>query len=233
MSRLITNRTAPVAALAAALIAVACGPSNRLADYDLYDRTVVIHTTMDARPAIRTGDVLHVDTERPVRTALRLSTGVVKEVEAHRARSRLDSATFLVDVAGLISDAMAEKAAVQLGMRPVREDRRADYLLDVRILESGIDAHSWEADAYFYLEAEVALVHRPSNRLIWDTRVVGTDAISPAIFGPHPTIRNVVTAAALSRLSVDDMALALENLALFSSDEIGRKLQHDLYRARR
>ena len=89
------------------------------------------------------------------------------------------------------------------------------------------------AAARFFVDAEAWLVDGHSRRWIWKTRVRERDPITPAVLGRRAAVRDVVTAAALAGLSVDEMARALTQLAHYSADHITDRLRSDLGRARR
>lgn len=209
-----------------------CGASNRLAQYDFHDHTLAVVTHLPPRPSVATGGDFWVDTRDPVGSFFRAGSALVKEVQAERARARLDSAMYLVDIAGRVADRTLAHSARYLRARPVADDRAADYLLDVRVQEYGIVASSWHADAYFKVEADVLLIDAATGRRIWKGRVKEKDPITPALFAGR-TVFNVVTADALARLSVDEMADALEQLADYAADGITQQLQRDLDRAMR
>jgi hypothetical protein len=101
------------------------------------------------------------------------------------------------------------------------------------VREYGIEAKSWDAHAVFRIKAHAQLADRRQGRLIWETKFEEREPISPAIFGPHPALRNILSANALSQLSVEELAAGLEQLADFAADRITRRLQRDLYKARR
>jgi hypothetical protein len=210
------------------LLASGCRHTNRLADYDFREGALAIETTIPSRPGVFTSDFFFYDRGRPMRFFMKLGATIIKESEAEQARVRMDSANARVDVAGILHDRIHERAAGYLNAEPVDRLDDADYLLDVRIRSYGIDAEAWDASAYFKLEAEVLLIDRRGRRLIWETEFEETEPISPAFFGPHGAIKNVITAGALAGLT--EMTVALEQLAEFSADRITRRLQRDLYR---
>lgn len=57
--------------------------------------------------------------------------------------------------------------------------------------------------------------------------------IGSAVFGPGHTVRDVVTAATLSELTVEEIVVAPESLADFSGRVITDELREDLREARR
>jgi hypothetical protein len=60
----------------------------------------------------------------------------------------------------------------------------------------------------------------------------GQDPVGPEVFGPG-AMRDVVTAAAIADLSLEDMVRALEQLADFTVYEITERLRFDLQESRR
>lgn len=209
-----------------------CRSTNRLADYDFSERTLAVNTVFRGMPEVETGDFYFIDGERPLRSVLKLGSSLVKRAEAEKAQQRMDSAMQLVDVSEILYDRILHQSAIYLNAEPVGTIGQSDYLLDVNIREYGIDAKSWDANAFFKIKAHAQLVDRRAGRLIWETGFEEREPISPAILGPHPAIRNVLSANALANLSVDELAAALEQLADYAADRITRRLQHDLYESR-
>ena len=209
-----------------------CRSTNRLADYEFSERTLAVNTVFRGMPEVETGDFYFIDGERPLRSVLKLGSSLVKRAEAEKAQQRMDSAMQLVDVSEILYDRILHQSAIYLNTEPVGMIGEADYLLDVNIREYGIDAKSWDANAFFKIKAHAQLVDRRAGRLVWETRFEEREPISPAILGPHPAIRNVLSANALASLSVDELAAALEQMADYAADRITRRLQHDLYESR-
>ncbi|MEZ4700523.1 MAG: hypothetical protein R2834_09350 [Rhodothermales bacterium] len=217
----------------ALLLGAGCHHTNRLAEYDFSGGSLAVQTIIPSRPGVFTSDFFFYDRRRPLGLFVKLGTALIKEAEAERARVRMDSANQCIDVAAILHDRIHERSASYLNADPVDAIADADFLLDVRIRSYGIDAEAWDAGAYFKIEAEALLIDRRGGRLIWETEFEETEPISPLLFGPHSGLRNIITAAALSGLSVEEMTVALEQLAEFSADRITRRLQRDLYRMRR
>jgi hypothetical protein len=169
----------------------------------------------------------------PIRDALRVGARVYREVETRNLRERLDSASTRVDVGHVLEDNTLERAARFLGASPVDEPESADFILELMVVEYGIDAESWDAAAHFYVEADATLIHVATGEEVWREEVDAQEAIGPAIFGPGRVVRDVVTATSLSQLSVDEMVVALESLADFSGRVITEELREDLRDVRR
>jgi hypothetical protein len=208
----------------------ACAGRHHLADYDYRGAALAVVSTYPPYPEVLTGPYFPDHSRNPIHVIVKAGSRIAKEVEARRVRARLDTASRDVNVADRARDGIARRAARSLGARLVDEEEGADFLLEVRVRDYGIDAEDWEAAAHFFVEAQVELLDAASGRLIWKTRVRSRDPITPAIFGGrwHSVTRNVVTAAALADLSVEDLKRALEQLADYSADQVTRRLRNAL-----
>ncbi len=224
--------TFAVAVIVFVTAGVGCRSTNRLADYEFSGQRLALNTTLRARPHIDTDDFYFVNAERPLKTLLRFGSSIVKNAEAEKAQARMDSAAQMVDVSAILYDRILSQSALYLDANPVAAAGEADFLLDVHIREYGIEAHGWDAAAHFRINVRAQLVDQRAGRLIWETRLEEREAIAPHIFGPHPGIRNVITAGALAGLSVEELADGLEELADYAADRVTRRLQRDLYRSR-
>jgi hypothetical protein len=217
------------AALVLVLGMVGCHGVNRLAEYDLDDQTLAVYTSLPSHPDVFTNDLLFYHHKNPLRTLLRIGSILIKENEAEQARVRIDSAQQFVDVAQRMAVQVLDRTAMYLNVVPIESTEQADLLLDIRVMTYGIEACSWQARAHFKIDSEVALIDLGSGGLIWKVRVHEEEPITPFMLGLHHHIAsNLITAEALSRLSVGDMVGALEQLADYAADRITRKLQHDV-----
>lgn len=222
------------ATLSVLLATVACGPSHRLGEYDFRDQTVSVVSEIPSRPDVLTGSYFPGGiTGDPVRAVLRAGARVYREVESRRLRERLESAATRIDVGHVLEDNTLERVARYLGADPVGPDDDSDFLLELIVVEYGIDAESWDAAAHFYIEADATLLYAPTGEEVWRKEIDASERIGSAIFDPGHTVRDVVTAATLSDLTVEEIVVALESLADFSGRVITDELREDLRDARR
>jgi hypothetical protein len=221
-----------IAVLAGAALS-GCAARNRLANYDFRDQTLAVDWDFPPYPEVLTGPYFPRHPRDPIHAIIHAGSRIAKEAEARRVRERLDSAAARVDVSSRVADRTGGRAARYLGTRLTSDRERADFILEVHLRDYGIDAEEWEAAANFFVDAEVVLLAAEDRRMVWKTRVRGRDPIAPAIFGRHSTLRNVVTAAALADLSVDDLVRALEQLADYTADRVTGRLRDALEDARR
>jgi len=221
-----------VGLVAVTLLAGACGGLNRLGEYDFRSRTLAVEADFPPYPEVLTGPILPNHEGDPIHAIVRTGTRLAREIEAHHVGPRLDSAAAEVDVAGLVRERLGRQANRILGTRPIERSEDADLIFEVRIRDYGIDAKDWNAAAHFFVDAEVWLLDGLDRRPIWKTRVRERDPITPAILGRRSVLRDVVTAAALADLSVDDIARALEQLSVYAADHITDHLRKALYDAR-
>jgi hypothetical protein len=214
-------------------LATGCGSSHRLQEYEFAEHTVAVVAAIPPRATVTTssGDAWF-NMHRPISSLFRVGTAMVKHEEAVEAQARLDTALQQVDVVEAMSREFLTATAPSLGMQIVRKVGDADFLFDVRIVDYGIHADSWEGATFFVMAGEILLVDNTDKSLIWKRRVDERDRIAPGVFGLGTTAGNIVTAHTLSQLSQEAIASGLEALALDTARRVSRKLRDDLYRSR-
>jgi hypothetical protein len=226
-----TRARPTAAALAAAALALAihgCS-GHHLDEYDFVDRTLAVVYFTAPAPTLRTGPY-DVEGDHPLEVVVSAGGRVAREVEARRAQARLDSAAARVDLAGRMADRTLERASRYLGTRPVTERSEADYLLEVDIRRMGLDAGRHAA--HLFVTGEVVLLDARTGREIWDADVNGYDRLTPSLWGSPGVLEDIVTAGALSGVSVDEFERFLIGLTDYVADRIGRELRRDLRNVR-
>ena len=138
-----------------------------------------------------------------------------------------------VDVAGLMGDRVLARSARLLRARPLDSSSDADFELEIRVRDYGIRADAWDAQADFFIRAEVLLLENATGSLVWKAGVEARDPINPNSWREGGALGNLITAQALASLSVEEMESALENLAVYSADRVIMELEEGLDRARR
>lgn len=220
--------------LAAALVP-GCQSTGHLAEYDFAGGTLFVAYDFPPRPEILTGPYFPGHPRDPVHAVISLGGKIARELAAAGARDRLDAACEEVDISGRLAERASTRAARFLRVELTENESEADFGLEVRVRDYGIDAEEWESAAHFFVDAEVILFDALDGREIWSSHVRERDPIAPHVFGGHRAlaVRDIVTAAALSDLSEEDMALALEGLADFAGDRISERLRESLEKTRR
>ena len=214
------------------VVTAGCGSSNLLREYEFETRTAAALMAIPPRPEVFTHSFVGIDERDPMRSAIRLGTTIVKEMEAQRAEARLDSAMELVDVPEQIRARTLERCSTYLHYRPTEDSKNADFLFDMNIRHYGIDAKSWSASVHFKIDVEVRLLDNKRGMRIWKARVKEEQPITQRIFGLGRATGDVITAVALSNLSVEELVQGFEHLADYTADRIARKLQNDFAKAR-
>jgi len=235
--RILAPRLVPLFLLA--VLPSGCASAGKLADYDFRDRTVGVVALGSPRPEILTDAVLDLNFANPLQAALRIGADVVKEVEASRARTRLDEAAQLADVPGRMMDRVLHGVAGELRAIPVEDARRAEFELEVVVKRYGIDAEAWLGPAHFFIESEVILREATTGRRIWKGKATEREAISLALVGvpgvgwsEQAIANDVLTAAGLAALSPEAMVRMLEALADFSADRTLRSFRRGVEKSR-
>ena len=217
--------------VAAVMLLAGCGPKHHLADYDFANRTLTVVTSTPAYPELQTGWV-DIDRENPVTAVLSGASRVAKEVEARKARTRLDSAATSVDLGSRMGERTADRASRYLAARAV-PSAPADFTLEVWVTDYGLDAANWNAAAYLYTNAEAVLIDGASGREVWSVRVWAREPVTPGIYDVGPVPDDAITAGALMTVSVADFQRVLERLADLSSDVVTNELREALRDVRR
>ena len=220
--------------VACALVVAGCGSSHRLHEHHFEDATVAVVANFPPRPAVFTDALFdaRIHPDDPIGSVFRAGTAIAKQAEARQAQARMDSALAYVDVAERVAQLAIMQSARTLGYRPVDRTADADYILDIRVSNYGIVADSWEAAVYFEVEAEMVLIDRRTRKVIWRDRVREHEPASHAVPGLGATFGNIFTAVSLSKLSVEEMVGALEELAAFTAGSLTARLRHDFYASR-
>ena len=213
------------------LLLSACGGRHHLGDYDFAGRAIAVVPYAPGSPELYTGST-DVTSENPVIAVIEAGSAVAVALESRRARARLDSAATNVDVGRRMAERTLERAARYLGTRPVESRTEADYLLEVEVDRYGIDASGGGA-ATLFVEGEAILLEARTGREIWSREVSAWDRLTPSLDAPGgAATETILSAAALTRITVADFQLILEQLADYAADVMTEELREDLRDAR-
>lgn len=226
-------RIAAVTAVSSSmLLAFSCSGKQRLGRYDFRDQTLAVVSIAPAYPGLVTGTEVDFGAGS-VGEVLRAGSEIAREVEAQRLRSRMIQAAGNVGVEARMAERTLQGAARHLRARPVADARGADFELEIRIREYGLVATSWTSNAYFRIDADMILLDGATGRRIWRTRVNQRDPVTPMVAGGERTISNVITAAALSMMTTEQVERTLQSLADHSADRMVAQLARSLDAVRR
>ncbi len=211
-----------------ALALSACGPGHRLGDADFSGGTLTVDTWTPGSPVVLTSGVDH-DSEGTLAEVL-LETGsdVARELEARRANERLREASARFDLADRLSERLSTRAQRSLGTRPAPSPAEADFVMELDVHRYGIRAN--DRSASVFLEADVFLLDSRGVEL-WRRSVNAWDRLTPHVDGGIGS--GAVTAATLSRVTVDELERALGRAADAAANRIDRDLRDDLRDVRR
>lgn len=213
-------------------VLLACGSTNHLKDYTFQGLTMSAMISAP-QPEVFTGSFAHVDPDDMLISALRLGTGLAKEITAEGARQRLRSAMIRVDVPEAIRQQALKRCSHFLHLRPVQDEGQGDILMDMVIDHYGIDADTWDGGAYFEIKMKVLLIDQRADREIWEAGLEERQLLSPTFFPtPEEAAGDIITAVSLSQVSSQEMAAGLEQLAEDMADRLARRLRKDYLASR-
>ena len=221
-------------ALGAALLLAssACGGTrHHLNEYTFADRSLALVVLGTPAPGLLTGgyDLRSTDI---VEVVVKAGSKAAKDVEARRARVRMDSATATMRLTDSLAKRTLARASRYLGVRPTMSSADADYLLEVHMRNYGLDV-SGSGAASLYTNAEAVLLDRRTGREIWNVTVHGTDRLTPRIRGTGSVGGTIIAAGALHTMTVEDFQQALDQLMSLSSNVVADELRSALRDARR
>jgi hypothetical protein len=200
---------------------------NRLQNVEFRETTASALAARPPAPQIFSDDWTGVDFSNPVQAAIGIGTGIAKEVEITKTRAKLDSAMDRVDIPETMRSEILKRGAQYLHYSRVEDSDRSDFLFDIIIRRYGIDAKSWSAGVHFRMDAKVILLDNRKDKELWKSCLNERMPISPDIFGLPASAGNVITMVSLSRLTADQIADGLHQLAVYTSDKFIHKLQKD------
>jgi hypothetical protein len=215
------------------LLCCMCCSMNKLHGYAFREHTASALLAYPPPPEIFADNWADVDFSNPVTTIIGIGTGIAKEVQIDKTRAKMDSAMQMVDIPEIVRVETLDRGANYLHYRSTEDIEDSDYLFDIEIEHYGIDAKSWTASVHFKLDAKITLFDNRMTKAVWRSCFKEEIPVSGEIFGLPGSAGNIITAVSLSRLKADQIALALENLAVQTADRIIHKLQEDFSKKNR
>lgn len=219
------------AALAALALLAACGPKHYLDQYDFAGRRMALVVIAPPAPGLLESGYRVSGSEDVIGTVVQAGATAVKNAEAGRARARLDSATSRMALADALAERTRARVSRYLGMTTAPSEADSDFLLEIHMRSYGIDVRGRGA-ARLYTNAEAVLLDRRTGREIWNSRVRGTDRLTPHVVGMRGVPGTVITAGTLHTVTVADFEDALDQLVQLSANVIADDLRHGLRKAR-
>ncbi len=215
---------------------VACGGGHELERHSFAGATIAAVDYSPPAPYLWTGSY-ELEGDDAITAVVNAGASVAREVEARRARARLDSASNLVDVRGRMTRRTLERAARYLGATPLpgTDGNRvpdADYLLEVYVRQYGIDARG-SRPARVFMKVEAILLDRRSGHEVWNVEVDSHDRLTPSIRHGSELPADIVTAGTLHAVTVEQLESSLAELTDFTADYVTNELREDLRDIRR
>src|SRR5690349_8283753 len=130
---------------AALFAASACGGyHHHLADYDFSGRSMAVVSIAQPAPSLLTGTV-DLSGESIKETVMQAGSTVASNMEARRARARLDSAVARFDLTNELAQRTLGRTSRYLGVHPAASENDADFLMEIHVHNFGIDARKSSA----------------------------------------------------------------------------------------
>jgi len=225
------RRGAGIALGFAAVSVAACGGGHELEGYSFAGSTLAVADYAPPGPSLWTGGY-EVGGDDVFTTVLDAGSQVAKDVEARRARVRLDSAASQVNVRERMSEWTLERAARYLGAAPIEDAATADYLLELYVRQYGIDARG-DRPARMFMNVEAVLLDRRSGHEVWTVEVNSHDLLTPSVATGSSVPIDIVTAGMLHTLTAAQLRAELAGLTDFTADYLTNQLRKDLREIRR
>ncbi len=229
----ITRKIRDIGLVLLAAAAVGCTTVNKFDEYRVEGATVAVTMRKPPLPTLDVGYNLTLDPKDQLRTALSIGTTLIKAYEASKIEPLMNEALTTVDVPTIVQ--REAYTACLAALDAISDGSRfgADYLLDLDIREYGIDADSPWGAVSLNIRLTAQLFHNSSGELVWRRDFSIKKRASTDMFGAlGEAAGNIVSAAALSNLSEQDLAAGFEQLALNAARSIASTLEDDLYEAR-
>lgn len=226
------NRLQVATVLIAIAASAACGPKHHLDQYDFAGQRMALVVIAPPAPGLLESGYRVSAREDVIGTVVQAGATAVKNVEAGRARARLDSATTRMSLADSLARRTRDRVSRYLGMTAAAAEADADFLLEIHVRSYGIDVRGRGA-ARLYTNAEAVLLDRRTGREIWNSRVRSTDRLTPHVVGMRGVPGTVITAGTLHTVTVADFQEALDQLVQLSANVIADDLRAGLRDARR
>jgi len=231
--RVILRTAATAAAVAAVLLLGSCATINRLDRYSIEGESLKANMRVPPGPTIDIDYSVWVDSNNPIGTALRVGSTVFKASEAQKAQAVMEDALSSVNVPAIVLNETSQGFASALEARLVDRGQGASYLLDLDIQQYGIQAPSWTSAVSLHLRLTPSLYSNRDGKIVWRRKNITIDVpASPQMFGTGQVLSEIVTAAVLSSLTVEQLEEGFRLLALESAQAVIQRLEHDFYRVR-
>lgn len=213
---------------AATVLLASCGSGHRLGDADFSGGTLAVDAWTPGSPVVLTSGVDRDSDGSLAEVLLETGSEVARELEARRANERLREAASRFDLAERLSERLSTRAQRSLGTRAAATPSEADFVMELDVRRYGVRAD--DRSASVFLEADAFLLDARGVEL-WRRSVHAWDRLTPHVDGGIGS--GAVTAATLSRVTVDDLERALERAADAAANRIDRDLRDDLRDVRR
>jgi len=217
----------PVSLVFAALL-VGCA-SYDLSVYDFVDRPMAVAVRIDPTAEVDSDYFVRIDPDDPVTTIISIGSSVAKAGEVAKAQERLGIAMDSTDVRGIVQGEVEEFVEYSLGSTIVNRRPDAHYYVIVEIESYGIEAGSWGGNVEFSLDGRAQMFDEFENEKIWQKRLHVRQPAYSSFFGLPGPADNVLSAARLAELSVEEIEMGLEAVAREAARTIAEDIEQSSY----
>jgi hypothetical protein len=217
--------------LALSLVLVSCQTVNKFNDFNVQNTTMAFDLKTPPAATFKINYKVTLDSHNPVGSALSIGTSIVKANEAANAEDRMRQALGSVNVPEILLQEAEGACTAALDVQVDPEIQSADFQLALDIHEYGLEADSPWQGVRLNLRVTASLYHNQSRELVWRRVFSVHQSASPQMFGVPSPVGDIMTAAALSELSTEDLSRGFNALAVDTARSIAHRMEDDFYKA--
>lgn len=211
-----------------AILAGACGHTNKLAQYDVTGKTALFRSSAASDAASSISLI-----ESPSKnTVTEVIAAVGSVIVGDQARRKLERAINGDSIAHAISQGIRNSTADYLNMRPVEGIANdPDFIVETELTECRIISSS--AGIALRVQGNSRVLDRRSGGIVWEDSESHTIPLSQtylAAFGPKVVSSgmSIFNAVQLLNLSEEEIRSVVENASMDAGREIGETLREDV-----
>ena len=222
------KKTAIILIFVATIFLFSCATINKLDKYSLEGSSVLLQISPQPQPTVSVNYKSPESESNNLIKMVSIGVNIVKAGEAEIAENKLERVLRDENVPEKIAVRAFSDILTTLDCRETTRRSSADLILKFEVEDYGIKAYS-SASLYFFIELEASLYHIGNREIIWQNNVKVKEDISCGFFGLDNLLDSVITVAALSSLSADDLSIGFNKLTREAAFKIADEFADDYY----